>query len=511
MTRTRRFADAIWSGYALTAITSVLNLITIPIALAVLGKEAFGLWSAVLQVTTLAAVFDMGLGPSLARFVTDYKDQPEKGEYGQFVKSVLVVGWLQTALFGIASAVAVPLLPGMMSIPAEQARLFKLLVAVQLGTTALGFPLRVFSQLLYANQLLATLNSLAILGTSLYAIVLVVGLHSGMGIYSYLAASWASFLIIQISTVVLAYRRGLVPEFRNAPVSFRILKPLASFSSQVLLIVVGLQLIAFAPTLLITRKLGLAALADWTVGTRLAMLGWQLVTRITGSSEPIFWEMFSRGEVARLRSRLLDLGRLAGSMAALLGGGVVAVNAPFVALWTQSRVQWWSGADVLLFLWIVVFAAASVFNMVPGITKRVGSMKYVYVLEGLAMVALAYMPFPPIRREWQVAMVLVAAVAVFRFPYGVARACKDLAITGRELGGFLGRCTASAAALLALALLLHCLTVKQRSLTQVLVNGVSFSVLALPCLYAISLPSEIKSRIRLGLGRRFPRLAPLLK
>ena len=122
MSRARNFVHAVWSGYAMTAVVSLLNLVTIPVACAAIGKPAWGLWCSVVYFASFTSIFDLGLGPSLGRFIADYKDDPHSGAYAGFLKSVFLVGVVQGALFSLAVVCLIPYLPGLMGIPAEEFR-----------------------------------------------------------------------------------------------------------------------------------------------------------------------------------------------------------------------------------------------------------------------------------------------------------------------------------------------------------------------------------------------------
>jgi hypothetical protein len=392
----------------------------------------------------------------------------------------------------------------LMGIPAGDSQQFKVLVLLQVVTSALGFPLRPINQLLWANQQIAWINGCSIAGAVVNAGVLLLGLQVGWGIYSFIAASWASFVVSQVGMLSCVVKLRLLPSLRHATVSFAALKPLAAYSVNVFLIILGTQLIAFAPNLLITRKLGLSALADWTVGTRLVSFAIQLIGRIPNSSEPIFWEMFVRGELPRIRQRLIELLHLSGSGAALFGAGITAINVPFIELWMSGKVQWMSAADVGLVLWVIVSTSSVVFNMVPGTTKRLGNMKYVYVLEGGIMVGLAYLPCLRLQTYWQVALILLVFVSLFRLPYGLWRTWRDLQIPGPVLAKALARTFVVALLLLAFAQVLRSATCYWKPLTQVLINALVYSVVALPAVYSIGLPLESRQRVQQTWRRIFP-------
>jgi O-antigen/teichoic acid export membrane protein len=505
MSRSRNYFHAVWSGYLATAVASLVNLLTIPIALSTLGKSGFGLWSAVMQVAIFSNIFDAGLGPSMARFMADYKAEHDRRAYAGFLKSIFVVTLLQGLLFAVSAVFLIPVLPSLMGIPPEQAVEFRRLLVFQLGATALSFPLRPLIQLLFAHQQIAWQNGCTTLAAVAHGAVVLCGLKMGYGIYTYPVATWVYFVVLHTGVGFHVFRCGLIPPLKGANVSLRRLKPLASFSANVFFIAVGLQLISFAPGLLITRKLGVRALADWTVGTRLMLLALQLINRMVNSSEPIFWEMYVQKEIPRLRERFLQVLPLVGAAAALFGGGIAAINPSFIQFWTAGRVEWQSRTDICLVSWLVLVAAATVLNMVPGMTKQLGAMKYVYALEGLVPAALAYLPGVHWTSQWQVALLLVLCVSVFRLPYGLARTCRDAQIPISTLLKEMGRLAIGLVILAASALALRYSTTPLRPLAQLVVNGTLYSMVSLAIAYKFFLPPSAKPWVQQFLRKTFPR------
>ncbi len=496
MGRTRKVFHAIWSGYLLTALSSLLNLVTIPVALAALGKAPFGLWSAVAQTASLVAVLDMGLGPSMARFLSDYKDDRTNPAYAGLLKSVFFVGVLQGLLFGILALSLTRYLPALMGIPGEESHLCQVLLLWQLAITAATFPLRPLSQLLVAHQEIAALNGCTMAATTVNAVVLVCGLRVGWGIYSYVVASWIMFFVLHAALLYFVVKLRLLPDFRNAKISLATLKPLARFSSNVFLLALGLQLFNFAPVPLVTRHLGVQGLADWTVGTRLVLFATQLVARIPGAAEPALWEMYTRRELPLLRLRLLEVGQVAALTAALLGGGITVANPSFIRIWTSERVDWSTAADICFALWVVAVPLAASLNVISAITKHVGAMKFVYFLEGAVLMALAYLPFPHLRAHWQVALALFLCVSLFRLPYGCFRAWRDMEIPALVLARMLLLVFGISLALLATATGLRVLTAHLRAPWQLAVNVPVYGLIALPLVYALGLPPQSQQRLR---------------
>jgi len=74
MSRFKRFAHSLASGYAALASTVLVTLASVPLALHYLSKEEFGLWALASQVAAYLSLIDAGMTGSLSRFLIDHKD-----------------------------------------------------------------------------------------------------------------------------------------------------------------------------------------------------------------------------------------------------------------------------------------------------------------------------------------------------------------------------------------------------------------------------------------------------
>jgi hypothetical protein len=211
--------------------------------------------------------------------------------------------------------------------------------------------------------------------------------------------------------------------------------------------------------------------------------------------------MFSRNEMARVRQRLMDLIQLAGSAAAVFAAGIAAINPPFIHVWTSGRVRWETTTDVVLVLWVAVLTAATLCNMVPGITKRLGNMKFVYFSEGTLLVGLACVSILHWRYHWQVALLLLVCVSLFRLPYGLARTGSDLQLPGRLLAGTLVKLAVMLGALLAVSLGLRFATASLNPWAQLAINGFGFGLVALPVFYRFGLPADAREKVNRAVCR----------
>lgn len=492
--RSRRFFHSAASGYVLVGSLALLNLVTVPFALNILGKELFGLCMAVVQAITFMGIFELGVGPSVARFIADYKDDTGNASYCSLFKSVLAAGLVRGALLmGVAWMLAnwIRLL---FKIPDALGGAFCTLLLINVGVTALSYLLNPFFQLLYAHQRIDLINYSSIAANVAATGALLLALYKGAGIYAYAISAWTVFAVNNSLVVLSAYRLRIIPSLARGRVSFAALKPLMGYAANLVFISMGVQLITFAPTVLVSRILGLGALADWTVGIRIVTLAQQLVARVPSASEPAFWEMYVRGEIPRMKFRLAQVARVATTIASLAGGGIVAANSPFVSVWTSGKVVWPWYYNIGCAFWLLLSAISLTWNTLPGITKRLGVMKYVYLGEGFLMVLPAFLGLRISGLFW-VPWWLVCGIVCCRCVHGACRLRADLGVGLRETltraAGYLLLFGSSAC----LGVIAYLAFEGRSPAIHVALSGALYAATACPVAYFFGLPAEARSRL----------------
>jgi O-antigen/teichoic acid export membrane protein len=144
MERSRRFISSLGSGYASVAATSALSLVSIPVALSQLGREGFGVASTIIQIGAFSQVLQFGVGPSVARFIVDFKNSGKAGRLGAFMKIALIIGFVQGLTLFVLAFAAPPWLATVFSIPSDYLEQFRFVVFMVLCTSALGLVLNPF-------------------------------------------------------------------------------------------------------------------------------------------------------------------------------------------------------------------------------------------------------------------------------------------------------------------------------------------------------------------------------
>ena len=388
MSRFKRFANSLLSGYALILANIVYTLASVPLALHYLSKEEFGLWALVMQVCNFNQIMiDLGMSGAVARVLIDHKDDRASATYGSVIQTGFLILLVQGCLIAVIGGIISYWLPNLLSVPPEHWRIFRLLVIWQCIMLAVGFALRISAFILQAHQRFDVCNYSNLGGFFAGLAALWLGFAAGLGLFSLLISAAASTLFSSLVCLWRAYRLHLFPSKglwgRPNRTTFR---ELFFYGTDLFLVAIGLQLITASQTLVITRTLGLEATAIWSVATKLFTLSQQLVYRLLDYSLATFSEMMVRGEKSRLQTRFRDLVVLSGSASAAIAVIVALCNSAFLKIWTHARISWAIENDFLMACSLLVYASTRCHVGLACITKDLGAMKYIYFAEGLCFV-----------------------------------------------------------------------------------------------------------------------------
>ncbi|MBI5775068.1 MAG: oligosaccharide flippase family protein [Verrucomicrobia bacterium] len=435
MARFHRFVHSLASGYAVIAVNVLYTLAAVPLALHFLTADEFGLWAVMLQLSGYVALLDLGMSPSVARLLIDYKDRAADGSYGGLIQTGWLVSLAQGGISLLAGLAAAPGLAGLLAIPQPLTDEFVLLLRWQCALLAAGFATRMFHHLLAAHQRLDAANYAQIGAFGVNFLVLWLGFRQGWGVFSLLWANAAGWLAggviswwacsrLKLWPTVGAWGRPTWPRFKET----------FAFGTDIFLVTLGSQLILASQTLVITRCLGLSGAAVWTVCTKSFTLLCQLLWRIFDASAPAFSEMIVRGERERIFHRFRDLTILTASVSGVAAVLLALCNGPFVALWTKGRLAWSAGNDLLLALCLIVQAVNHCHSCLVLLTKEIGFLRFIYLGEGVAFVTLAAL----VAAWGGMPVILLCSLGcsiVFSLAYGIHRTTRYFNVGWREAGG----------------------------------------------------------------------------
>lgn len=340
MSRFKRFAHSLASGYVLLAANMLFTLASVPLALKYLGTEEFGLWGLATKIGGFIALVDFGLSASVARILIDHKDDRASGGYGGIVKTGLLVGLVQGALvLGVGVTLACFMGPWL-EVDIQYQPALKWLLIGQCALMAISFATRIFNHLLTAHQRFDISNyAQALLFLPTIGILWFCFAH-GQGVFSILWAYAATTFPAVAVNWIGCVRLKLLPRRGEwGAITWTGFKRVFAFGSDIFIFALGAQLITASQTLLLTRLIGLEAVTVWSVYTRIFDVLLQVIYRIFDYSSSALAEMIVRGEQARLALRFRQILSLSASLSVVAGTLFAVCNYPFVQLWTSRRFE----------------------------------------------------------------------------------------------------------------------------------------------------------------------------
>ena len=390
MSRKYRFLAGLFAGYSAFGANLVFTLLSVPLALRYLPKAEFGLWALVTQIGGYLTLLDMGMTGSVARFLADHKDSMERGEYREILCTGRWVFRVQAILLFLLTLAGALILPSFLGIPPFLVVPFQILLMGQGGIQAIGLAFRTESSPLWAHQRIDITHwaTSANLLTSL--VVMAGGFLAGWGVYSFLAGALMGSLWSWFFPWMACRRLGLLPTQGDGG-KFQILLFLRMirFGRDVLLMQLGSVLCSASPLLVVSKMLGLEAVAVYSVATKALTMGQQLLGRILESAAPGLTELYVRGQKELFLQCYRKVVVGSAFLAVELGLLILTCNRWLVDLWTSHKITFSSMGDVWLGLLLTTTVLSRCFVGYFGMIGDLSKVRFFPFFEGLLFVVSA--------------------------------------------------------------------------------------------------------------------------
>jgi O-antigen/teichoic acid export membrane protein len=414
-------------------VAAVFTLVSMPLARHFLSMERFGLWSLMSFVSIFLGLIDFSMSNSVARLLIDHKDERGGGEYGGLIKTGFLVLVVQGVLAFALGYVLAPLMCHVEDKNPELRRDFIALMRWQGGVLALTFASRIFTHLLTAHQRFDIVNYSYIAAMALNLAFLWCFFAAGQGVFSLVWASLLSLLGATLICILACWRLRLFPPAGAwGHVSWERFRELFDYGKDVFLVAVGAQLILYSQPFIITACLGSAVQGVWIIGTRVFNMVTQVTWRIFDYSSSAFSEMMVRGERELLRERYQAVVMVSASLGGVAAVCFVLCNSAFVTVWFHGRVWWPPRNDVLLGVWMMVMSVSHCHATLVVLTKKVGALRYVLLLEGVVFAGAAVLT---VRRGGLPAVIVCSIVCstCLSGAYGLWRVSRYFELPLREV------------------------------------------------------------------------------
>jgi O-antigen/teichoic acid export membrane protein len=211
MSRTKRFIAGTIAGYGSLAANIVFTLVSVPLALAYLDKEQFGLWALAAQLNGYLILLELGMGNAINRHVADHKDDVNSGTYGCYILTSGLVYFLQGIIIASVGFGFSWIAPSLFSIPSHLASNFQSLVAMLATLSGISIASRSISSPLWGFQRLDVINYCFAFTSMSFLAFLWLGFHKGLGIFAFPLAQIPALLLLPIFCYRVCKHNGYYP------------------------------------------------------------------------------------------------------------------------------------------------------------------------------------------------------------------------------------------------------------------------------------------------------------
>ena len=371
-------------------------VLLVPITLSYLGAETYGFWMAVTAVTAMVVWADLGLGNGLlTRLSRDFALDDAESARRNLASAYATLAPAALALLALL-AVGSGIVPWRAIFNAQSADLAappEAVALVCIGAFLLNIPLSLVQRVQYATDRVAQSNLLQAAGILLSLVLTWLLARSDVGALPVIAGAVSGPLLGNLLNSLWFYGgsgRHIVPRWGDA--SLVTGRALLAVGSRFLVLSVITSAALNADNLVVTHALGLDAVADYAVATRIfASLG-LLINLVNLPLWPANAAALARGEHDWVRNMTRRMTLLSAAAVAVPGGTLTALGPDTVMPLLGAG----EGTSRALFLgltvWWTLVAAASPRFMVQNsravlVPQTVGWLSYLVLSVPLKAIA----------------------------------------------------------------------------------------------------------------------------
>ncbi len=302
--RYKRIASAVVSGGAARVLSSLLTLISLPLAVRYLGAERYGVWATVVSVAVWVNLLDLGIAYSLTNVVSQAYAHNDRAEAVRGFSNALAVTLGAVMLTGgvfflfwqrvnwVAVLNAAPALQ-------HEVRTTILVAGILM---LVGLPLNLASKVFAGYQELHTYNKSLALGSVCSLVGLAVGVWLRVSMPVLFLLFYGSLTTVAAATLfwlVLWHKPWLRPrlEFLDRNTALGLLSTGWSF----LLIQAAAIVVFSTDNIIVSHYLGAAEVTPYSITWRVVGLGAVLQALVFPALWPAYAEAQARGDVAWIR------------------------------------------------------------------------------------------------------------------------------------------------------------------------------------------------------------------
>lgn len=337
--RTRRALLTTLSAVAGRALTMILSLVSLPLTVAYLDAERYGLWITIGSFLAWLSIADLGLGNGLTNAVTAARAAGDHDHARRVVSTAtLMLAGISLALVALI-AVVFPFVPWE-RVFAVSSRIdgveLRVTVALCVIIFAASFPLGIVDRVLGACQEGYLSNYWATATAVLSTVALVLAVRFGSGLPTLVMALSLVPLLMRVATTGWVFVKRH-PELRPARSHYdrAVGKALLTTGGSFLVVQLAALGMWQNDNIIISQLHGAAAVGPYSIAFRLATVYVGLVSMYLAPLWPAYADAGARGDYAWIRAQVRRTTRLVTAATIVAAIGMVAVGQWFILVWTR--------------------------------------------------------------------------------------------------------------------------------------------------------------------------------
>lgn len=390
MASLRRVVSGVFGNWAAMATSLLVGFFLAPFLVSRLGSEEYGVWVIVGSLASYMGLLDFGLRSAVTRFVARDFVRGDHEDSARVVSTALASRMIFGLLALVIAGNAAWLAPRLMHLPTATVSAARIAIALLGINVAVSLSLGVFGGVLTALHRFDLVAGVTIGQSIVRAVSAVLVVLGGFGIVGLATTELTTGVLAGCAQLLLCRK-----EYRHLRISFRlvdreILRQFWNYSSWIVVIQVGQQMIYFTDNLVVGAVLSATAVTFYAIGGSLTNYVRGIVSALTSTFSPLASSLEAAGDRHGLRQLLIEGTRMTFVIGLPIQIALFLRGHTFIRVWMGPRYALTSGTVVMVLLTALFARNAShtAGGVMIGIAKhRIGAIWT--IAEGIANFALS--------------------------------------------------------------------------------------------------------------------------
>ncbi len=356
--RSGRIAAAVSTGAAARALSSLLTLVSLPLAVRYLGAERFGVWATITSTVVLLNLLDLGIASTLTNHISKSYAVGDRLYAARYTANALALTASIAALAGVVLAVVWPRIDWMALFNvAFDVRCSEVnrTAATAVALVLIGLPASLASRIFAGYQEVHLSNLVVAVGSvaNVAGLLLGVEFRVSMPVLLAMSAGFITFcnFAALVATLTL-YKPWLRP--RLALLEWITARELLGSGSGFFLIQIAGVVVFSSDNLVVSHYLGAAQVTPYNVTWRLAMLTAALQALVFPALWPAYAEAYARQDYAWMRRTFRIVMRATLALNLVFAVVFVAFGKVLIRMWAGPAAVPSTAMLAAMALWTII-------------------------------------------------------------------------------------------------------------------------------------------------------------